>query len=117
MDKDKPLLLVSSSDEDCEGIEPNDPIELPIDGVLDLHLFLPREVPDLVKSYLDACLERGLRDVRIVHGKGTGTLRRTVQSILERHPAVLDFRTADATAGGWGVTLVTLRPESPLPPP
>jgi len=85
------------------------PVELPIDGTLDLHAFRPSEVGDLVPEWLRACRERGLREVRIVHGKGTGALRRTVESLLARSPLVESFRTADEAAGGWGATLATLR--------
>lgn len=85
------------------------PLELPIDGVLDLHAFAPRDVAALVADYLDACFERGVRDVRIVHGKGTGALRRTVHALLARRTDVESFGSADETAGGWGATLVRLR--------
>jgi DNA-nicking Smr family endonuclease len=85
---------------------------LPIDGTLDLHAFRPEDAADLVADWLDACAEAGLRDVRVVHGKGTGTLRRTVDAALRRHPLVLSFRTAGEDAGGWGATLVTLRERS-----
>ena len=64
-----------------------EPVELPIDGILDLHTFLPREVPDLVKTWLDECRARGIRELRIIHGKGRGNLRRTVHAILERRAA------------------------------
>ena len=83
--------------------------ELPIDGVLDLHTFAPREVGDLVPTWIDACREHGLRELRIVHGKGTGSLRRTVHAILARRDDVLEFHLAPSERGGWGATIVTLR--------
>ncbi len=87
-----------------------DPIELPIDGTLDLHTFDPREVKDLLTHYLDACRARGILQARIVHGKGTGTLLRSVHSALGKLSCVLSFRLAGTGAGGWGATLVELRP-------
>lgn len=84
-------------------------IELPIDGTLDLHAFRPGEVKDLIPDYLGVCRERGIYAVRIIHGKGTGTLRRTVHAILERLEVVASFRLAGEDAGGWGATLVELR--------
>lgn len=85
-----------------------DPVEMPIDGVLDLHQFRPRDAAELVRDYLDACVARGLRDVRIVHGKGIGNLRRIVHAALARHPAVESFGLA-ADASGWGATVARLR--------
>ena len=90
----------------------SDPVELPIDGILDLHTFHPRDVKELVPDYLDACRERGILDVRIVHGKGTGALRETVHAILRRIPEVSAFRLAGGDAGSWGATLVRLEPEA-----
>lgn len=88
----------------------DEPIELPIDGVLDLHSFNPREIKDLVPDYLAACRARGILDVRIIHGKGIGNLRRTVHAILKRHPEVISFTLDYPQFGGWGATLVKLRP-------
>ena len=69
----------------------DEPVQIPIDGVLDLHTFKPRELKDLVPDYLAACRERGIYEVRIIHGKGIGNLRRTVHALLARNPAVASF--------------------------
>jgi DNA-nicking Smr family endonuclease len=87
-------------------------VELEIDGVLDLHAFRPEDVAELVQDYLDECRRRGILEVRIVHGKGKGTLRRTVHAGLARRADVLGYKLAPAERGGWGATLVTLRPLS-----
>lgn len=87
----------------------DDPVELPIDGTLDLHAFTPREVKDVVGDYLDACREKGIVDVRIVHGKGIGALRETVHAVLRRRDDIESFRLAGEGRGEWGATLVRLR--------
>ena len=87
-----------------------DVVEYPIDGSLDLHMFAPKDVPDLVEEYLAECLKRDILEVKIVHGKGKGVLRRTVHALLERHPLVQDFRL-DSGSSSWGATHVRLKPE------
>ena len=77
---------------------------------LDLHTFRPDECADLVDEYVRAAQEDGLTAVRIIHGKGTGTLRRLVHAVLDRHPAVASYRLGDETSGSWGATLVELKP-------
>jgi DNA-nicking Smr family endonuclease len=86
----------------------NDPVEIPIDGTLDLHTFHPRDVKSLVPHYLELCLEKNIFHVRIIHGKGTGAMRRTVHSILEKNKLVAAYRLDDGSGGGWGATLVDL---------
>ncbi len=109
----------NAQEEEAEA--PDDaPLTLPIDGTLDLHAFQPGEVKSLVPEYLEACRERGILQVRIIHGKGSGALRRTVHALLSRLDTVEGFRLADESAGSWGATLVRLRPktkESQSPPP
>jgi dsDNA-specific endonuclease/ATPase MutS2 len=82
---------------------------MPITDELDLHTFRPAEVPDLLDDYLGECVRLGIGKVRIIHGKGSGTLRKRVQAILERHPLVLLWRSAPAEAGGWGATVAELK--------
>ena len=83
-------------------------VEVPIDGVLDLHLFQPKEVRSLIDDYIKLCLERGIYDIRIIHGKGKGVLRDITHSILRNNPLVFDFRL-DSGPSGWGATLVRLK--------
>ena len=87
-------------------------VEIPIDGTLDLHTFRPSEVRDLVPEYLEECRRRGILDVRIIHGKGTGTLRKLVHTILDRHPGILGYQTP-TDASSWGATVVRLADRVP----
>ena len=84
-------------------------VALPITGELDLHTFQPRDVPELLAAYFAEARARGLRQVRVVHGKGTGALRELVHAQLRRSPDVAGFRLGDETSGGWGATLVNLK--------
>lgn len=84
--------------------------EWPITGTLNLHLFKPSEVGELVPGYLEECRQRGILQVRIIHGKGTGQLRERVHAILRRLPDVVSFSLAPAEAGGWGATVVVIKP-------
>jgi DNA-nicking Smr family endonuclease len=86
-----------------------DPIILPIEDSLDLHTFAPRDVRSVVGEYLDQAAARGFREVRLVHGKGIGTQRAIVRSVLARHPAVVEFFDGPPERGGWGATVVRLR--------
>lgn len=87
-----------------------DAVEVPIDGVLDLHNFSPKDLRTLVPDYLEECRSRDVLAVRIIHGKGTGALRKSVHALLDRSPHVAGYRLAGADAGGWGATLVDLKP-------
>ena len=84
------------------------PVRIPIEDVLDLHTFKPKDVPSLLEEYLAACLEEEIYSVRIVHGKGKGMLKKRVQQLLAKNPMVVSFKDAPPGAGGWGATLVEL---------
>ncbi len=103
-------MMEAMSDPPAGPWPPSEPIGLPIDGVLDLHAFPPRQVKALVTDYLEACQERGILRVRIIHGKGIGALRRTVHALLSRHPEVIEFGLDHALFSGAGATVVRLRP-------
>jgi dsDNA-specific endonuclease/ATPase MutS2 len=87
-----------------------DPVRLPIEDVFDLHSVPSRDVAGVVEAYLEEAVAAGFPCVRIIHGRGIGTRREIVRSILGRMPQVTDFRDAPLEAGGWGATIVTLRP-------
>ena len=91
----------------------DEPVRIPVDGILDLHTFRPAEVADLVEEYLDTCRTEGIYQVRIIHGKGKGVQRRIVRSLLERLDYVTDYRDAEGLAGGWGATVVDLLSPAP----
>ncbi len=91
----------------------DDPVELPIDGTLDLHAFSPRDVASVVEEYLYQCRERDLVEVRIIHGRGKGVQRAMVRRLLRTIPGVLDVENAPPGAGGFGATLVRLQKKSP----
>jgi DNA-nicking Smr family endonuclease len=86
-----------------------DPVEFPIDGMLDLHTFQPKDVKELVLDYLAECRRKGILQVRIIHGKGIGTLREIVHATLSQMPEVESFKLTDEPAGGWGATIVILK--------
>ena len=86
----------------------SDPVEIPIDGTLDLHTFAPGEVSSLVEEYLWACLKKCIYEVRIIHGKGRGILRKMVHSILDSDSNV-DNYWQEGSAGSWGATIVKLK--------
>ena len=102
-------LVPSDPVEPDDPFDPNAPFEIAIDGVLDLHTFHPRDLRTLVPDYLEECAKRSIYEVRIIHGKGTGALAKSVHALLSRSPLVASFRTAETGAGGWGATLVDLK--------
>lgn len=95
--------------------EPDDesPVVVPIEDSLDLHAFAPQDIPAVVGDYLEQCARRGFREVRLIHGRGTGTQRAIIRSLLTGHPLALDFSDAPPDRGGWGATVVQLRERLP----
>jgi DNA-nicking Smr family endonuclease len=89
-------------------MDETDTIELPVDGILDLHTFQPKEAASVVDEYLRVCREKDILEVKVIHGKGRGVLLQTVHALLEKHPLVLDFKL-DSEWSGWGATIVFLK--------
>ena len=97
----------------CDDLsdDPSDePLAIPITDTLDLHSFRPGEVREVARAYLEEAHERRFRQVRLIHGRGTGTQRENIRSLLASLEFVEDFRDADGSGGGWGATVVLLRP-------
>lgn len=92
-----------------EPADDPEPVVLPVEDALDLHTFQPRDVPSVVDEYLRVAAARGLAEVRLIHGRGTGAQRAVVQSLLGRHPLVARFFDAPPERGGWGATVAVLR--------
>ncbi len=85
------------------------PVKMPIEDILDLHTFKPKDIPDLLVDYFEACIDADIYSVRIVHGKGRGILKTRVQGLLKKNSLVESFQDAPLEAGGWGATLVELK--------
>jgi DNA-nicking Smr family endonuclease len=90
-------------------MDDSEPVPLPIEDSLDLHAFVPKDVRPVVEEYLREAAARGFREVRLIHGRGIGVQRASVQSLLAGHPLVLRFFDAPPERGGWGATVVVLR--------
>jgi len=99
---------VTSDDSSASGND--EAVVLPISGELDLHAFAARDVPSVVEEYVRACRERGVLTLRLVHGRGKGVQRAVVRRVLGGLPHVAAFDDAPPASGGWGATLVRLRP-------
>ena len=92
-----------------EGCLDEDAIVVPIEEAIDLHTFAPSEVRDVLEAYFEACAEMGLTEVRVIHGKGTGSLKAGVVAYLKKDPNVAGYGDAPQERGGWGATLVRLK--------
>lgn len=95
-------------EEDEPSPDGDEPIVLPIEDSIDLHPFPPADIPAVVSDYLDAAHDRGLREVRLIHGRGIGVQRERVRSLLSRHPLVHSYHDAPPESGGWGATVAQL---------
>lgn len=93
-----------------DSYEDEGQVEIPIDGILDLHPFSPKDLKYLIPDYIEECRQRDILEVRFIHGKGVGNIRRSVHALLERNQAVASFRLAGEDAGSWGATIAVLHP-------
>lgn len=86
-------------------------VRIPIEDWIDLHTFLPGEIPSLLEEYLLECHEKGFKEVRIIHGKGKGVQIKIVHSFLSKSPLIESFQLAPPEAGSWGATIAFLKKE------
>ncbi len=84
------------------------PEPVPVQDSFDLHTFSPRDIPSVVESYLEAAIEEGFEEVRLIHGRGKGVQKEVVRRVLAKHPKVSSFREASPDRGGWGATIAML---------
>ena len=84
------------------------PVHIPINGTIDLHTFSPKDASDVINEYINICFHKGIVEIKIIHGKGKGILRRRVESVLKNHPLVLSFKQ-DSGPSGWGATIAFLK--------
>ena len=103
-----PAQLAEEADFSSPFLEP---VALPLEDVLDLHPFAPRDIRSVVEEYLTQCRAAGFTHVRLIHGKGQGVQRDSIRALLARLPFVHAFSDAPPEAGGWGATIVTLQPD------
>lgn len=87
----------------------DDAVEIPIEDVLDLHPFRPKDVREVTLDYLTEARKRGFRQVRLIHGRGIGVQREIIRKLLASLDWVEAFHDADHSGGGWGATVVVLR--------
>jgi len=85
------------------------PVKVPIENIIDLHTYHPKDIPDLLENYLRECQKAGIFSIRIIHGKGTGILKEKVRSVLKKMPLVASFKDAPPESGHWGATVVELK--------
>ena len=86
----------------------DEPVVLPVGDVLDLHPFRPKDIPSVVEEFLEECRRSGIRQVRLIHGKGAGVQRAIIRSLLDKNPSVISFEDAPVDAGSWGATIARL---------
>jgi dsDNA-specific endonuclease/ATPase MutS2 len=84
-------------------------VQLVIDGVLDLHAFSPKDLKYLIPDYIDECIKLKIFEIRIIHGKGIGNIRRSVHALLDRNPNVIQYKLGGLNKGSWGATIVQLK--------
>ncbi len=95
---------------DEEDYSEQEEVILEINGELDLHPFSPKDLKTLIPDYIEECLACNINEIRFIHGKGIGNIRRSVHALLERNPHVSSFKLADTHSGGWGATIAKINP-------